>query len=161
MTSQILDRPDSSGQATAGEAQVLVTLTVADQLCGVPVLAVRDILGEQAITRIPLAPPEIAGSLNLRGRIVTAIDLRRRLRLPPPAPGQARMSVVAEQDGALYALLVDQVSEVLSLDASLFERNPPTLEKAWADFSTGIFRLDGRLLVVLDVSRLLALGGEG
>ena len=61
MTTQILDRPDSTGQATAGEAQVLVTLTVADQLCGVPVLAVRDILGEQAITRIPLAPPEMAG----------------------------------------------------------------------------------------------------
>ena len=57
------------------------------------------------------------------------------------------MSVVAEQGGELYALLVDQVSEVLSLDASMFERNPPTLEKCWADFSTGIFRLDGRLLV--------------
>lgn len=140
--------------------QVLVTLTVADQLCGIPVLAVRDILGEQAITRIPLAPPEIAGSLNLRGRIVTAIDLRRRLRLPPAAAGQARMSVVAEQGGELYALLVDQVSEVLSLDASQFERNPPTLEKSWAEFSTGIFRLDGRLLVVLDVSRLLALCEE-
>ena len=95
-----------------------------------PVLGVRDILGEQTITRIPLAPPEIAGSLNLRGRIVTAIDLRRRLRLPPPPPGQPRMSVVAEQGGELYALLVDQVSEVMSLKASAFERNPPTLPTA-------------------------------
>src|ERR1700722_7256097 len=163
MATDVLERPETvAPNTTTGEdTQVLVTLTVAGQLCGIPVLAVRDILGEQTITRIPLAPPEIAGSLNLRGRIVTAIDLRRRLRLPPPAPDQARMSVVAEQGGELYALLVDQVSEVLNLDASLFERNPPTLEKAWADFSTGIFRLDGRLLVVLDVSRLLALGGEG
>jgi purine-binding chemotaxis protein CheW len=162
MATDLLDRPEANSSNTAaGEVtQVLVTLTVADQLCGVPVLAVRDILGEQVITRIPLAPPEIAGSLNLRGRIVTAIDLRRRLRLPPAAAGQARMSVVAEQAGELYALLVDQVSEVLSLNASLFERNPPTLEKCWAQFSTGIFRLDGRLLVVLDVSRLLALSGE-
>jgi purine-binding chemotaxis protein CheW len=156
MATDLLERP----AATATEMQVLVTLTVADQLCGVPVLAVRDILGEQVITRIPLAPPEIAGSLNLRGRIVTAIDLRRRLHLPPAPPGQSRMSVVADQGGELYALLVDQVSEVLSLDASLFERNPPTLERAWAEFSTGIFRLDGRLLVVLDISRLLALSGE-
>ena len=166
MTTETLDRPASrpdalvSDTATGVDTQVLVTLTVAGQLCGIPVLAVRDILGEQVITRIPLAPPEIAGSLNLRGRIVTAIDLRRRLRLPPAPDGQARMSVVAEQGGELYALLVDSVSEVLSLDASLFERNPPTLEKTWAQFSTGIFRLDGRLLAVLDVVRLLALPGE-
>src|ERR1700761_3388112 len=151
MTVTVLERP-----VAAEQEKIFVTLTVADQLCGVPVLAVRDILSEQVITRIPLAPPEIAGSLNLRGRIVTAIDLRRRLRLPPAPPGQPRMSVVAEQGGELYALLVDQVSEVLSLDASMFERNPPTLERTWADFSTGIFRLDGRLLVVLDVSRPLA-----
>jgi purine-binding chemotaxis protein CheW len=162
MPSDLLERPETStaNSSPGDDSQVLVTLTVADQLCGVPVLAVRDILGEQVITRIPLAPPEIAGSLNLRGRIVTAIDLRRRLRLPPAPPGQARMSVVAEQGGELYALLVDQVSEVLSLDAAQFERNPATLEKCWAQFSTGIFRLDGRLLVVLDVSRLLALAGE-
>jgi purine-binding chemotaxis protein CheW len=158
MATDILERPDAA--TSNDDNQVLVTLTVGDQLCGIPVLAVRDILGEQVITRIPLAPLEIAGSLNLRGRIVTAIDLRRRLRLPVAPPGQARMSVVAEQGGELYALLVDQVSEVLSLDASLFERNPPTLERSWAEFSTGIFRLDGRLLVVLDVSRLLALTGE-
>ena len=78
MATDVMERPD----AVTDEAdQVFVTLTVADQLCGVPVLAVRDILGEHKITRIPLAPTEIAGSLNLRGRIVTAIDLRRRLRL--------------------------------------------------------------------------------
>src|SRR5271166_3889267 len=132
MTTQILDRPNNAGLAAANEQQVLVTLTVADQLCGVPVLAVRDILGEQTITRIPLAPPEIAGSLNLRGRIVTAIDLRRRLQLPPPPAGTKLMSVVAEQSGELYALLVDQVSEVMSLPASAFERNPQTLPPAWA-----------------------------
>ena len=136
---------------------VFVTLTVADQLCGVPVLGVRDVLGPQIITRIPLAPPEIAGSLNLRGRIVTAIDLRCRLALPPPAAGVARMSVVAEQGGDLYALLVDQVGEVLTLPASAFERNPPTLPASWAACSIGIYRLPERLLVVLDVGRLLTL----
>ena len=156
MTTDVLERPDVGDEVE----QVFVTLTVADQLCGVPVLGVRDILGEQSITRIPLAPPEIAGSLNLRGRIVTAIDLRRRLNLPPPPEGQKRMSVVAEQGGELYALLVDQVSEVMSLKASAFERNPPTLGASWSAFSTGIYRLDGRLLVVLDVARLLDLSKE-
>jgi purine-binding chemotaxis protein CheW len=155
MTADVLDRPDL---AAADEERMFVTLTVADQLCGVPVLSVRDILGEQAITRIPLAPPEIAGSLNLRGRIVTAVDLRERLHLPPAAAGATRMSVVAEQSGELYALLVDQVSEVMSLKASAFERNPPTLPPSWAQFSSGVYRLENRLLVVLDVGKLLALG---
>jgi purine-binding chemotaxis protein CheW len=154
MTADVLDRPDIA----ADEECVFVTLTVADQLCGIPVLSVRDILGVQSITRIPLAPPEIAGSLNLRGRIVTAIDLRERLHLPPAAAGTPRMSVVAEQGGELYALLVDHISEVMSLRASAFERNPPTLPQTWARFSSGIYRLDNRLLVVLDVGKLLAIG---
>jgi purine-binding chemotaxis protein CheW len=154
MTADVLERSET---ATDEEARVFVTLTVAEQLCGVPVLGVRDILGEHTITRIPLAPPEIAGSLNLRGRIVTAIDLRQRLHLPAAPTGQPRMSVVAEQGGELYALLVDQVSEVMSLKASAFERNPPTLPQTWAQFSSGIYRLEGRLLVVLDVGKLLAL----
>jgi purine-binding chemotaxis protein CheW len=157
MTLDVLERP----QAGIDEERVFVTLTVAEQLCGVPVLGVRDILGEQTITRIPLAPPEVAGSLNLRGRIVTAIDLRRRLRLPPAAAGTPRMSVVTEQGGELYALLVDQVSEVMSLDAAAFEHNPPTLPAEWAQFSVGVYRLDQQLLVVLDVSRLLALSNAG
>ena len=155
MNTNVLERADPAADE---EDHVFVTLTVADQLCGVPVLGVRDILGEHKITRIPLAPREIAGSLNLRGRIVTAIDLRERLHLPPAPPGTPRMSVVADQGGELYALLVDQVAEVMSLKASAFERNPPTLPASWAQFSTGIYRLDNRLLVVLDVAKLLALG---
>lgn len=157
MTVDLHERPDPA----ADDERVFVMLTVAGQTCGVPVASVRDILGAQVITRVPLAPPEIAGSLNLRGRIVTAIDLRRRLRLPPPDMGQTLMSVVAEHGGDLYALLVDQVSEVTSLKSEAFEQNPPTLEPAWAAFSAGIYRLEDRLLVVLDVSKLLTLSGEG
>lgn len=158
MNQIVLDHgPDLAGASHPQEEAVLVTLTVAGQLCGVPVLAVRDVLSAHAITRIPLAPPEIAGSLNLRGRIVTAIDLRRRLRLPPAPPGAPQMSVVTEQGSELYALLVDQVSEVLTLPARQFERAPPTLAPVWAAHSTGIYRLESRLLVVLDVARLLSL----
>ena len=155
MSQTLAERPVAAD--TAIDEKVFVTLTVADQLCGVPALNVRDILGEQIITRIPMAPREVAGSLNLRGRIVTAVDLRRRLNLPDAPPGTKRMSVVVEQGGELYALLVDQVSEVISLPTSAFERNPPTLPPPWSEYSAGIFRLQNKLLVVLDTARLLAL----
>ena len=145
----------STAEPMTDTEQQYVTLTVAGQLCGIPVLGVRDVLADQAIARIPLAPGEVAGSLNLRGRIVTAIDLRRRLDLPPADPGARQMSVVTEQGGELYALLVDQVAEVMSLPASAFEPSPPTLPAVWAEHSRGVFRLEGRLLVVLDVAHLL------
>ncbi len=155
MQSDVLERRET---ADGDEERQFVILTIADQLCGIPVLFVRDVLGEQAIAPIPLAPPEVAGSLNLRGRIVTAVDLRRRLGLPPGEPGAPRMSAVVELRGELYALLVDQVSEVMALSARDIEQNPPTLPATWAAVSSGIHRLAGRLLVVLEVERLLALG---
>ena len=148
-----------AAEDAAAAAQMLVTLMLNGQLCGISVLAVRDVLGAQPLTRIPLAPPEVAGSLNLRGRIVTAIDLRTRLRLPPAAERTARMSVVTELGGELYALLVDQVSEVMTLPAKNFEPPPPTLPAEWASHSAGIYRLEAGLLVLLDVPRLLAIGG--
>ena len=140
-----------------GDENAFVTLTLADQLCGVPVLGVRDVLADQTIARIPLAPREVAGNLNLRGRIVTAIDLRERLRLPARAAGASFVSIVTEQGSELYALLVDQVSEVLTLKRSAMEPNPPTLPRLWADHSHGIYRLEQGLMVVLNVERLLQL----
>lgn len=132
-----------------------VTATVNNQLFGMPVLTVQDVLGPQQITRIPLAPPEVAGSLNLRGRIVTAIDLRKRLRLPPKEDDEPGMSIVVDHGGELYSLLVDSVGEVMSVAKNAYERNPATLDPHWREFSSGIYRLQGTLLVVLDVSRML------
>lgn len=150
----------NAAAALGNEAsRMVLTLTVAGQLCGVPVLAVRDVLGAQAITRIPLAPPEVAGSLNLRGRIVTAVDLRTRLGLPPRGEGAGKpMSVVVEQSGELYSLLADQVGEVLSLNPAERAPNPPTLHPSWREMSMGVHRQGGQLLVLLDVERLLDIG---
>lgn len=138
-------------------AHMVLTLTVAGQQCGVPVLSVRDVLGAQTITPIPLAPREVAGSLNLRGRIVTAVDLRARLGLPTRAEGKPAMSVVVEVSGELYSLLADDVGEVLSLPAEERAANPPTLDELWHDVSLGVHRQGGSLLVIFDVDRLLAL----
>ncbi|MBI1273275.1 MAG: chemotaxis protein CheW [Alphaproteobacteria bacterium] len=140
---------------TVIERNDFVTMTIAGQLFGIPVLQVQDVLSPQKITKIPLAPPEVSGSLNLRGRIVTAINLRTRMGLPPREGKGDGMSVVAEFKDELYSLMVDQVGEVMSLNSSDFEQSPPTLDPRWREVSTGIYRLDGKLLVVLDVSRLL------
>jgi purine-binding chemotaxis protein CheW len=132
-----------------------VTMTIADQLFGIPVLQVQDVLGPQRITRIPLAPPEVAGSLNLRGRIVTAIDVRLRLGLQPKPRDDHDMSIVVDHQGELYSLMVDSVGEVLSVATNEFERNPATLDPLWREVSVGIYRLNEQLLVVLDVAQLL------
>ncbi|MBP2290355.1 chemotaxis protein CheW [Azospirillum rugosum] len=142
-------------EIVSGGNQDYVTMTIADQLFGIPVLQVQDVLGHQRITRIPLAPPEVAGSLNLRGRIVTAIDVRLRLGLPSRPKDKPGMSIVVDLRGELYSLMVDSVGEVLSLSNDDFERNPATLDPRWREVSTGIYRLNGQLMVVLDVPRLL------
>lgn len=145
----------ANSQAGGEVTKDFVTMTLADQMFGIPVLQVQDILGPQKITRIPLAPPEVAGSLNLRGRIVTAIDVRTRLGLDKRADQGSEMSIVVEFGGDLYSLIVDDVGEVMSLSENAFERNPPTLDLIWREISNGVYRLDGRLLVVVDVARLL------
>lgn len=134
-----------------------VTMTIAGQLFGIPVLTVQDVLGPQRITRIPLAPREVAGALNLRGRIVTAIDVRSRLGLQARATDSQGMSVVVDHKGELYSLIVDAVGEVMSLPTEAYERNPTTLDPRWRDVSGGIYRLQGKLLVVLEVARLLTM----
>jgi len=133
----------------------LVTVVLAGQRFGIPVLEVRDVLGPQKIARIPLASPEIAGALNLRGRIVVAIDLRIRLGLPPAT--ESAMSVVVEHGGEPYSLLVDSVGEVLYVGDAAFEPNPPTLDAHWRAVSAGLYRLADGLLVLLDVARALDL----
>lgn len=145
-----------NGVQTLGGARDYVTVTIAEQLFGIPVLEVRDVLRPQKMTRVPLAPAEIAGVLNLRGRIVTAIDVRCRLNLPPRESDDRGMNVVVDFHGEPYALVFDSVGEVLSLPAEAFERSPPTLNPRWREVSGGIYRLEGRLLVVLEVERLLA-----
>lgn len=152
---QIVPAKRQSTDLAAPETQDYVTMYIEGQLFGIPVLTVQDVLGPQKITRIPLAPREVAGSLNLRGRIVTAIDVRLRLGLPRRSEEKQGMSVVVDMGGELYSLMVDQVGEVLSLPEAKFERNPPTLDPMWREFSAGIYRLEDKLLVVLDVAKLL------
>ncbi len=136
-----------------------VSFTIAGQLFGIPVLKVRDVLASYKIARIPLAPAEILGQLNLRGRVVTAIDIRRRIGQPPRDSGGKSKSIVVEDANELYSLVVDGVGEVLSLSSTAFETSPPTLDPSFRAYAVGIYRLDHGLLVVLDIASLLSFGG--
>lgn len=134
-----------------------VTFTVAGQMFGIPVIRVQDILTPDVIANVPLGPSEVRGLINLRGRIVTVIDVRTRLALPAPDPNAAHsgMGVTVEKDGEFYTLLVDTVGDVISLPAHLREANPATLEPLWREIADGVFRTEKNLLVVLDVGQLL------
>ena len=137
--------------------QGLVSIRVGGETFGVPVLSVQDVIAPVRIDIVPLAPPEVAGSLNLRGRIVVAIDIRTRLGMPARAPGAAHMSVIVERSGGLYALQVDDVGDVLWLAVADQEPAPITLTADWRVVCDGLYRLEGELMLVLDVERFLTL----
>lgn len=130
-----------------------VTAMIGGQLFGLPIERVLDVFTPERLTRVPLSPPEVAGVLNLRGRIVTAICMRLRLDLPPRGAGEPFMAIGIEQGGESYGLLVDQVGEVVKLPASKLDPVPANLDPAWTRLATGVHRLDNRLMVVLDVDR--------
>ncbi len=132
-----------------------VTVVIGGQLFGLPIERVHDVFVPESITRVPLSRPEIAGVLNLRGRIVTAIDMRRRLHLPPRQDGGTAMAVGIESKGESYGLLIDNVGEVLDLPTAGREPNPVNLDARWAAISGGVHRLNGQLMVILDVDRVL------
>jgi len=132
-----------------------VTVMIDGQLFGLPISRVQDVFMPDRLTRVPLASPEIAGVLNLRGRIVTAIDLRRRLGLPPRSGDRPPMAVGIELRGESYGLLIDSVGEVMRLADNTREPNPVNLDGKLARVSAGVHRLDGQLLVILDVDRVL------
>lgn len=132
-----------------------LTIDINGQMFGIPILQVQDVLGEIKVTRIPLAPPQVSGSLNLRGRIVTAIDVRKCLGLAPLEDADKRMSVVVIHDDELYSLIIDKVGDVLTLQEKEFEQNPATLDITWKSISLGVYRLSGEILIILDVPKLL------
>jgi purine-binding chemotaxis protein CheW len=137
-----------------------ITAVIGGQLFGLPILRVQDVFHPERLTRVPLAPPEIAGVLNLRGRIVTLIDMRRCLGLDQRDDDAPVMAIGVESGGESYGLLIDNAGEVLQLDDSAREPNPVNLDPRLARVSAGIFRLDGQLLMIIDVDRLLDVGGK-
>ena len=132
-----------------------VTALIGGQLFGLPILRVQDVFAPERLTQVPLAPAEIAGVLSLRGRIVTLIDMRSRLGLGHREDESQAMAIGVESRGESYGLLIDTIGEVLKLDDMACEPNPSNLDPHLASVSMGIYRLEGQLLMVLDVDHVL------
>lgn len=137
-----------------------VTAVIGGQLFGMPISRVQDVFMPERLTRVPLAPDDVAGVLNLRGRIVTAIDMRARLGLPKNDDGRTPMAVGVDRRGESYGLLIDSIGEVLKLADDSREMNPVNLDPRMAKVAGGVHRLEGQLMVVLDVDRVLEIGPD-
>jgi len=139
----------------AGGEREFVTVWLADQLLGLPVADVQDVLKGVELTRVPMAPDVVAGILNLRGRIVTAINLRTHLGYSPLGAPDEPMSVVVDHNGISYSLVVDRVGDVVSVLQADFRKDPGALDPRIRDVSSGVCEFDDALMAVVDIDRLL------
>lgn len=127
---------------------------------GVDVLRVQEVIKYQEMTRVPLASNVINGLINLRGQIVTAIDLRRRLALTERASDQLPMNVVVRTDDGAVSLLVDEIGDVLEVDEGTYERPPETLNGVARQLVRGVYKLKDRLLLIIDTDQTVDLNGK-
>lgn len=127
---------------------------------GVGVETVQEVFRYQEMTQIPLAPPEIRGLINLRGQVITAIDLRRRLKMDKLPEGQLPMNVVVRSGGSVVSLLVDEIGDVMEVPEEVFERPPETIPTEVRKLVKGVYKLDGKLLLILDADKAVHIAGS-
>jgi purine-binding chemotaxis protein CheW len=142
------------------DAHQYCTFFIAGHYFGLDVLKVQEIIRCQEMTRVPLAHPVVRGLINLRGQIVTAIDLRRRLEFPDRQADQLPVNVVVQTDDGAVSLLVDEIGDVLEVPEKLFERPPETLQGTARELIRGAYKLKDHLLLILDTERTVSLTGS-
>ena len=139
------------------EERQLCTFFLGELFFGIEVSKVQEIIRYQEMTRVPLAPPEVGGLINLRGQIVTAIDLRRRLELGDRASGKLPLNVIVRTSEETVSLLVDEIGDVLEVGSNNFETPPETLRGRVRELIRGAYKLKDRLLLLLDVEKVVDL----
>jgi purine-binding chemotaxis protein CheW len=138
------------------EFRQYTTFYLDDLFFGVEVERVQEIIRCQEMTRVPLAPEVVDGLINLRGQIVTAVDMRRRLELPPRPTDHQPINVVLHTDDGAISMLVDAIDDVLEVEDDRFEAPPETLTGVARELIRGAYKLDDRLLLVLDAEKALS-----
>ena len=152
-----MSAPTDTRRPTGAPSAQLATFRLDGDLYGVEVEHVQEVLKSQGLTRVPLAPPAVAGLINLRGQVVTAIELRQRLGRPPRPEGTDAVVIVVRLHGEAVSLLVDSIADVVDVAAGDFEAPPDTLDGSARELIRGAYKLDGQLLLALDVQK--AVGG--
>jgi len=135
--------------------QQFCTFLLDGHVFGTPVPKVQEVIQHQEMTRVPLAPDVISGLINLRGQIVSAIDLRRRLGLEDRPAGQLPMNVVVRTRDGAVSLLVDEIGDVIEVEEETLESPPETLQGFAREVVSGVYKLSGRLLLALDIDRIV------
>jgi len=148
---------NSEGLQTSGQFS---TFYIEDLFFGVDVLDVQEVLRSQHMTPVPQAPEVVEGLINLRGQIVTAIDMRRRLRMPKLSTGQPPMNIVVSTADGAVSLLVDEIGDVLDMDASSYELPPDNLDSAARELIRGVYKMKDRLMLVLDTEKAIEVDGN-
>ena len=141
--------------------QQFCTFFVYGLFFGVEVMKVQEVIRYQQMTRVPLAPAVVSGLINLRGHIVTAVDLRHRLGLTPRPAERLPMNVVVRSDDGEVSLLVDEIGDVIEVDPGSFETPPETLHGPARDLVRGVYKLNDRLLLALDTEKTVDLASAG
>ncbi|MEM7629349.1 MAG: chemotaxis protein CheW [Planctomycetota bacterium] len=146
----------NAGKNTGGEQLQLVTFEVAGEEFAVDILRVQEINRMMELTRVPQSPPEVEGVINLRGRIIPVLDLRRRFGMPAAERTDHNRIVVVDINGRVLGFIVDRVHEVLRIDSSIVEPAPEMVSSIDSDFIAGVGKLDDRLIILLELERLFA-----
>ncbi len=144
---------NNSGQKS-GQNHQLCGFKIGDAYYAVPVLEVQELIKPQRMTQVPLSPPFVRGLINLRGQIVTTISLRRMFGIDEEDP-EEHMNIIIRNKDSLYSLIVDEIMDVMDLEESIFESAPKTINEKIRKYIKGVYKLDGKILVLLDLAIIL------
>jgi len=155
-TGGMLKPVHSTSGATGRKAVELLTCRVGEQWLGLQVVQVREVVSPQRCTPMPLADAAVVGLINLRGRVITQIDVRTVIGMQAADADSYRVAIVETQSGEDFGLLVDQVGEVIELDPDMYEKTPGNLHAIWQEVSEGVLKESERIIVLVDVERFIA-----
>ncbi len=153
MGSEGVLRPVSAPQRSSE----LLTCRVGEQWLGLQVRQVREVVTPQPSTDMPLAPDAVMGLINLRGRVITQLDVRKVVGLPARETEHYRVAIVETMSGEDFGLVMDEVGEVIDLDPDMYEKTPKTLDRIWQDVSEGVLKQEERVVVLVNVERFIAM----